>query len=139
MKRGSQKKKNVLIIDPSAFFRHTLKEVIQTCEPSVAVSEAGSTDQVEDRLRQSPPDVVFLDIATRRGKGVQLIKDVKALSPQTRIVVLTTHDSPEHKRAALNRGADFFLSKISSGGLRLLEVINLAIHHPPSALKQAAE
>ena len=131
--------KSVLILDPSTFFRQTLKEVIQTCEPSVDVSESNSADRLKERLLLNPPDVVFLDIVSPSDYGIQLIEEVKAVSPDTRVVVLTTHDSPEHKRAALVKGADFFLSKISSGGLRLLKVIDLAIHQPPPAPPQGSE
>jgi CheY-like chemotaxis protein len=43
------------------------------------------------------------------------------------IIVLTNHDSAEHEKAALQKGADHFLSKEHSGGLRLLDVIQKSI------------
>jgi DNA-binding NarL/FixJ family response regulator len=56
-------RKKVLILDPSPIFRRTLKDVIQTSETLVDISEADNADQAENILRNDPPDVVFFDIA----------------------------------------------------------------------------
>ena len=117
----------ILIVDPSTIFRRTLKEVIETSETFVDVIEAENSDQAQSIIAKSAPDVVFLDIALPRGSGVRLIASIRRMAPDTRIVVLTSHDSEEHEEASLAQGADFFLSKERSGGLRLLDVIRATI------------
>jgi DNA-binding NarL/FixJ family response regulator len=47
--------------------------------------------------------------------------------PESRVVVLTSHDSAEHEAASIKQGADYFLSKEHSGGLRLIDVIRTTI------------
>lgn len=116
--------KSVLIIDQSSIFRHTLKEVIQTSEPHVDVSEAPNGDLALRILQNQSPDVIFLDIALPRGNGIEFIRRIKGITPDTVIVVLTSHDSTEHKEASLQQGADFFLSKERAVGLRLIDVIH---------------
>ncbi|MGA6924971.1 MAG: response regulator transcription factor [Desulfosarcina sp.] len=122
--------KKILILDPSPIFRRTLKEVIQTNETRVDVSEAQTVGQAEDILRSQSPDVVFLDIALPRDDGIRFIETIKGIAPQSRVVVLTNHDSTEHKEAALRKGADYFLSKEGTAGLRLLDVIHQTIRRP---------
>ena len=117
-------RKRALIIDQSSIFRRTLKEVILTSEPHVDVTEAPNADLALGILRNQSPDVVFLDIALPRGNGIEFIRRIKGITPDTRIVVLTSHDSTEQKEASLQQGADVFLSKERSVGLRLIDVIH---------------
>lgn len=120
-------RKKILIIDPYPVFRRTLKEVIRERETHVDIIEAEHADQAKGILKNKPPQVVFMDIALPRNNGIQLIESIRGMAPNTQIVVLTNHDSAEHKEAALQKGADYFLSKERSGGLCLLDVINKTI------------
>jgi len=126
-------RKKILIVDKSPIFRRTLKEVIQTGETYVDVSEANDAGQAEAILKKDPPDVVFLDIALPRDNGIEFIASIKDMIPKSRIVVLTSHDSAEHEAASIQKGADYFLSKERSGGLRLIDVIHTAIRKNGSA------
>ena len=120
-------RKKVLILDPSPIFRRTLKEVIRTSETRVDIREADNADQAENILKDDPPDVVFFDIALPRDNGIAFIASIKGMLPQSRVVVLTSHDSAEHEAASIEQGADYFLSKERSGGLRLIDVIRTTI------------
>ena len=117
----------ILILDPSPIFSNTLKEVIQTSESHVEVTEANDTVQAEAILENDAVDVVFLDIAFPQDNGIQFISAIKRMAPDARIVVLSSHDSTEYKEASIRKGADYFLSKERSGGLRLLDVIHEAV------------
>lgn len=64
-----------------------------------------------------------MDIALPSGDGIEFIGRIKDMLPKTQIVVLTSHDSVEHKEASLQYGADFFLSKERAVGLPLIDVI----------------
>jgi DNA-binding NarL/FixJ family response regulator len=117
-------RKTVLIVDPSPIFRRTLKSVIQTSEAGVDVHEADSADQAAQVLNREPPDVIFIDIALPGHKGIEFIRTMKEVVPESYVVVLTSHDSEEHEAASIQKGADYFLSKDRSGGLQLVHVIN---------------
>jgi DNA-binding NarL/FixJ family response regulator len=120
-------RKKVMILDPSSIFRRTLREVIQARGIEVDVKEAGTAGQARQILENDPPDVVFIDIALPKDNGIEFIAFMKDAVPESRIVVLTSHDSVEYEAAAVQKGADEFLSKERSGGLRLLKVIDTAI------------
>lgn len=121
------KRHKILILDPSPIFRSTLKEVIRARQFQVEVAEAGDTEKARDILNNQPTDVVFLDIAFPGNNGISFIADIKRMVPQVCVVVLSSHDSAEYKEASIQKGADYFLSKDRSGGLRLLDVIDEAI------------
>ncbi len=126
-------RRKILLVDPSTIFRRTLKDVIETNETFVEVLEAESSDQAESLIARNTPDVVFMDIALPQNDGIQFIASIKRMAPRARIVVLTSHDSEEHQDASLSQGADFFLSKERSGGLRLIDVIHETIRRQHSA------
>lgn len=117
----------ILILDPSPIFSGTLKEVIQTSESHVEVTEVADTIRAEAILEKEAVDVVFLDIAFPQENGIQFIATIKRVAPEACIVVLSSHDSPEYKEASIHNGADFFLSKERTGGLHLLDVIHQAV------------
>jgi len=121
------RRQKILIIDPSPIFRSTLKEVIQTTQTFVEIDESGDAEQAEDILNQRPADVVFLDIALPGTNGILFIGRIKRLVPWACVVVLSSHDSADYKEASIQKGADYFLSKDRSAGLRLLDVIDEAI------------
>jgi DNA-binding NarL/FixJ family response regulator len=120
-------RKNVMIVDPSPIFRRQLKQAIQTNETLVNVSEAENADQANDILRKQLPDVVFLDVALPLDKGLCLIDAIRAMAADIRIVVLTRLDPSQCKATALEKGADHFLSKEHTAGLRLIDVIHETI------------
>ncbi len=124
---------NILILDPSPIFRRTLKSVIETSESHVDVREAGNSDQATSLIRKHPPDVVFIDIALPRNNGIAYIAAIKEMAPEARVVVMTSHDSQEHKAASLENGADYFLSKDRGDGLRLIDVIHATVRRQGEA------
>jgi CheY-like chemotaxis protein len=121
--RPMANRKRALIIDQSPVFRRTLKNVIQTSQPHVAVQQAPGADQALRILENETQDVVFMDIVLPGGKGMEFIGRIKDMLPHTRIVVLTSHDSAEHREASLRCGADYFLSKVRAVGLPLINII----------------
>ncbi len=120
-------RKKILILDPSPIFSNTLKEVIEDIEMHVEVTEVTGTDQAQRVLQRDSLDVVFLDIAIPQENGTKFIAVIRRMAPDARIVVLSSYDSVEYKEASMREGADFFLSKERSGGLRLLDVIQTAL------------
>lgn len=94
----------VLIVDPSLIFRRTLIKVLQDIVVDVKFQEADTADTAKDILNHEPMDLVFLDIALPGNNGVDLIKSIKEMLPNTIIVVITNNDSAEYKEATMIHG-----------------------------------
>jgi DNA-binding NarL/FixJ family response regulator len=73
-------------------------------------------------LPQSKPDVVLVDINLPEINGVEAVRRLKPLLPQTQFLMLTVYDDPEHIFAALAAGATGYLLK-STRREELLEAI----------------
>jgi DNA-binding NarL/FixJ family response regulator len=119
--------KKVLIVDRSPIFRNALKDVIRISKDEVEIAEAPGASQALEIIRRDPPDVAFIDIALPEGDGFLLLERIRGMTPRTCVIVLTSNDSAEYREASIQKGAEYFLSKERSGGLRLLNVINQAL------------
>jgi DNA-binding NarL/FixJ family response regulator len=104
-----------------------LEKMIQTRLPFVAVTCTGRLEDIDSLLETSSFDVAILDIYTFPRNGIQYISAIKHRLPQGQVVVLTTHDSAEHKAAALKKGADCFISKNHATGKHLVDFIQAAL------------
>ena len=110
----------VLIVEANPVFRQALKTTIQSRFPELNVI---ATDNADDALRKSVserPKLVVMDIHLRNngGKGLDLIRQIAVAQPYARIAVLTDSDDDAYRQAALGKGADYFISKISPGESR---------------------
>lgn len=122
-RRSNPVVKKVLLIEPSSFFVQTLKKMIQARLPYVEVVHTDSPEHADAFIETESPDVVFLDISIFPKYGLHYIKSLKRWRPQLKVVALTTHDSDEHKTAALEGGADCFISKNHAGGAHIADFV----------------
>ncbi len=60
------------------------------------------------------PSVILLDIKMPRMSGLDVIASVKEISPTTQIIMLTSYDSDENIKIAINHGASGYLLKTST-------------------------
>ena len=75
---------------------------------------ARETQEAEALLAENRYDLAILDLrlsGTSGAEGLDVIESVRALSPQTRIILLTAYGSREIEAEARRRGADAFLHK----------------------------
>lgn len=106
----------VWTVDDNALFRATLRELIDRHAALTCTRELATCEALIASLGTAPsPDVILLDIGLPGASGVQGIAPVRALAPQTRIVMLTVHDDDERVFEALRAGADGYLLKTASG------------------------
>jgi len=117
------KKFKILIVDDNDFFRQTLKATLKGCSPTIAIGEAVDGDKALKKVDTFVPDLIFMDIQLPGESGLELTKKIKATHPKIIILVLTTYDIPEYRRAASQYGADRFLDKSSLNPMGLEELI----------------
>ena len=109
----------ILIVDDNDFFRETLKITLQRYFPAAIVDEAEDEHQALLEVDNFVPDLIFMDIQLNGVNGLDLTKKIKAARPKIAIVILTTFDIPEYRKAALDCGADRFVAKSSLNPLGL--------------------
>jgi two-component system OmpR family response regulator len=70
-----------------------------------------SIKEAKKIIREIKPSIVFLDNHLPDGYGFDFIILLKAIYPDTKIVMITAQDSPADIDLAFRRGADYFISK----------------------------
>lgn len=99
----------VLVADDDEALRSVVKEVLKADGYSVEVACDG--DDAWRQFEQSYPELVFTDIRMPGRTGLELLADIKRVSPLTHVVIMTSHASLETALGALKNGAYDYLIK----------------------------
>jgi DNA-binding NarL/FixJ family response regulator len=116
----------VVVADDQRMVRSGLRVILDT-EPGIrVVAEAGDGAEAVDLVRRHQPDVALLDIRMPVLDGLQAARKVPAVSPPTRVLILTTFDADEYVYEALRAGASGFLLKDAPADQLITAVRSLA-------------
>jgi two-component system, OmpR family, KDP operon response regulator KdpE len=105
----SQATISILVVDDDPAFREGLSASLQSS--GYSVDTARNAQQALDYVRERPVDVVLLDVNMPGINGVEACRRVRAVAPQTGIVMLTVRDSEDDMVTALEAGADDYITK----------------------------
>jgi len=97
-----------LVIDDERQIRRLLRIVLEQEHYRVVVAETGRQGLSDVALRR--PDVVILDLGLPDMDGMTVLKRMREWS-HVPVLVLSVRDGPEHKVAALDLGADDYVTK----------------------------
>jgi DNA-binding NarL/FixJ family response regulator len=104
----------ILIIEDNIKLRRRIKRILVSKLPVLSVAEASDEKETFSEIEKKPPELVIVDIRLAGENGLNLIKKIKARYPLIHIAINTINDSIEYKTAAVQVGADYFLSKKSN-------------------------
>lgn len=96
---------NVLIVDDEPLIRWSLSETLG--DQGYSVLEAGDGRGAVEALTHSPlpVDVVMLDYRLPDSNALTLLATIRAVSPRSRVVLMTAFGTPEVASEALRLGA----------------------------------
>lgn len=117
----------ILIIEDNALIRRSLRDIVRRQFPSVSVEEARDQKEAIDKVQAFRPSLIFMDIKLPGGNGLYLTKKIKARLPSTAIAMITHYDIPEYRKAAVEWGANFFLSKCTSSRKDIVEIVESVV------------
>jgi two-component system KDP operon response regulator KdpE len=98
----------VLIVDDELHIRRLIHAALARAD--YAIVEAESARDALDMLRDERPDIVLLDLGLPDRDGLELVPLVKQQSDTT-LIVVSARDATDQKVAALDLGADDYLTK----------------------------
>ncbi len=99
---------NVLIIEDEKQIRRFVRAAVE--EENCQVTEAQTVAQGLIEAGQSKPDLIILDLGLPDGDGLSLIRDLRSWS-DVPVLILSARTQENEKIAALDAGADDYLSK----------------------------
>ncbi|MFG3029082.1 response regulator [Streptomyces sp. NPDC048253] len=101
----------ILIADDEALLRMAFSTVLKTQPDMAPVGEAADGIQAIRLAQDLRPDVVLMDVRMPGTDGIEATREVIRISPQSRVLILTTFDLDEYAFTALKAGASGFLLK----------------------------
>ena len=99
----------ILIVDDESSIRRALHNTLQGM--GFSVEEATTGEAAIDLVGESPFDVVLLDINMPGIGGIRACREIRKNQPRMGILMLTVRDREEDKVAALDAGADDYITK----------------------------
>jgi DNA-binding NarL/FixJ family response regulator len=106
----------VFLIDDHGVLRHGLRLLIDAQPDMTVTGEAERGRGVPDAIaRAGGADVAVLDISLPDVMGPQVAKDIRALLPDVKIVVLTRHAEKAYVQQMLQNGAHGYVLKQTAG------------------------
>jgi DNA-binding NarL/FixJ family response regulator len=101
----------LLIADDERLFRQSLKILLETAKDIKVVAEAADGQEAVVKCRETQPDIALLDVRMPKMDGIKAAKLICALSPRTKILMLSIHDDDEKIGAAIKAGALGYILK----------------------------
>jgi DNA-binding NarL/FixJ family response regulator len=99
-----------VIADDHEIVRQGLKTLLER-EDCEILAEYSSGREAVEGAKKLKPDVVIIDISMPDLNGVEATQQISRQVPETKVVVLTMHDSEELARKVLEAGARGFVLK----------------------------
>jgi NarL family two-component system response regulator LiaR len=101
----------VLLVDDHKVVRQGVRAFLQAQADIEVVGEADSGETAVTLAVEHAPDVVLMDLVMPGMDGVTATRQVKAQSPRTQIIMLTSYHQDEHIFPAIRAGALSYLLK----------------------------
>jgi DNA-binding NarL/FixJ family response regulator len=108
---GDADKRRVFLVDDHGIVRRGLTELING-EPDLVVCGQGEDAYGSLRaIRDAKPDLCVVDVSLKDSDGIELLKELRAQTPDLPVLVLSMHDESLYGERALRAGARGYIMK----------------------------
>lgn len=101
----------IYIVDERPSVRLALVDRLSHAPDIQVIGHTGDAEHVVQAVQDAHPDVVLIEVKRSDGLGLELVRQVAALSDHPRVVVLTSYESEWEFDAARRAGAAGYLLK----------------------------
>jgi DNA-binding NarL/FixJ family response regulator len=101
----------MLLVDDNGRYRCQLRRMIGRVCPQAMIYEAENVSEAVHLTQHIAPRLVLVDVILGEEDGIGCARRLKALSPQSRIVLISAYPDREFHRLGLEAGAVAFLDK----------------------------
>jgi DNA-binding NarL/FixJ family response regulator len=124
MSRGerSAESTRVLVADDHTLFRYGLKAMLANAEGFEVVGEAATGEEVVEKVAQTRPDIILMDIQMPGINGIEATRRVLERYPSIGVVVVTMFEDDDSVYAAMRAGARGYVLKGADAG-EVLKVV----------------
>lgn len=124
---SSDNPKRLLLIDDHPLFRKGVLQLIASEPEFEVVGETSSGEVGLDLARTLNPEMILLDLNMQHMGGLEVLKAIKQMELEARVIILTVSDQGEDLISALRLGADGYLLKEMEPEVLLLKLKEAAL------------
>ena len=124
----------ILVVDDHPVVRRGLKSLLGAHPGWEVIDEARDGMEAVDKSGQLAPDVVVLDISMPRMSGLEACRLIRRNTPQSEVLIVTQHDSPQMMQEAGDAGARGYVVK-SNIARDLVRAVEATSEHKPFGWK----
>ena len=106
----------VVLVVEQEFTRHGVKALLSHEGRVSVIGDEADDEESFSLISEFRPDVVILDVPSRRDSEPDLCRYIKTISPRTNILVLTSHYEDQRAGSLATAGVSRYLPKSASGG-----------------------
>ena len=121
------KNARLLLVDDHEIFRRGLRALLEPFPEWQICGEAVDGMDAIEQCKLLKPDIIVMDVSMPRLNGLEAARLIRKETPEPRIVMITQHDSPQIRTAALEAGAQAFVTK-SAVGSELVSALRNLLH-----------
>lgn len=101
----------VMIADDHSLIREGLKQLLEFDGSIEIVGEASNGVECLEKLNESNPEVLLLDINMPEKNGIEVLKQMKADQSEIKVLILTVHNEMDYLMKAVDIGVDGYILK----------------------------
>ena len=101
----------VLIVDDHPMVAEGIQSILESYPEITVVGTLGTGQEAVDQATDLSPDVILMDLNMPGLGGLSATEMILERLPDTRILILSMHDSPEYISTALSHGAKGYVLK----------------------------
>ena len=109
-----EKKVTILIVDDHKLIRDTWSFILNSDERFQVIAETDTGQSAIELSGNYHPDVILMDINMSPMNGFDATKEIRKISPNSKIIGVSMHSQPAYAKKMLQMGAVGYITKNSS-------------------------
>ena len=103
----------IMIADDHVLMREGIKQLLELEEDIDVIAQAGDGEEAVEIALEYNPDVILLDINMPKMNGVDVLRRLKDLGVESKVIMLTIHEDKEYLFETMKIGAKGYVLKDS--------------------------
>ncbi len=116
----------IVIVDDHPMVRERLAEIINREADMQVCGEAEDRPNALEVIGREQPDLAIVDLTLKRSNGLDLIKDLRAMHPELRILVVSMQEENLYAERVIRAGAHGYITK-QEATRKILESIRMVL------------
>lgn len=119
----------ILIVDDHKLIRDTWSFILNSDDRFRVIAETDSGQQAIELVNSSHPEIILMDINMSPMNGFEATKEIRKISPSSKIIGVSMHSQPAYAKKMLQMGAVGYITKNSSKEEMITAISEVASGH----------